>query len=87
MSDEEFLTTESVPNFFIPFIYKYLAQTKSKILLVRPEDVFEMEEQFNLPGTYMEYPNWRYKLPVSLEEMLQDKRLKDIVRIVKKQRD
>ncbi|MBO7244188.1 MAG: 4-alpha-glucanotransferase [Alphaproteobacteria bacterium] len=78
---------KTVPNWFIPSVYKYLSLTNSKILLIRPEDVFEMEEQFNLPGTYMEYPNWRYKLPIPLEEMLQDKRLKDIVRIIKKQRD
>jgi 4-alpha-glucanotransferase len=45
-----------------------------------------MEEQFNLPGTYMEYPNWRYKLPVFLEDMLQDSRLKNIIKIVKENR-
>ena len=78
---------KGVPAWFIPSVYKYLSLTNSKILLIRPEDIFEMDEQFNLPGTYMEYPNWRHKLPVYLEEMLQDKRLKDIVRIVKKQRD
>lgn len=75
------------PKWFIPSVYRYLSLTNSKILLIRPEDVFEMEEQFNLPGTYMEYPNWRYKLPVFLEEMSSDKRLKDIVSIVKKYRD
>ena len=78
---------KGVPAWFIPSVYKYLSLTNSKILLIRPEDIFEMDEQFNLPGTYMEYPNWRHKLPVFLEEMLQDKRLNDIVRIVKKQRD
>ena len=78
---------QEVPNWFIPCVYKYLSLTNSKILLIRPEDVFEMNEQFNLPGTYLEYPNWRHKLPVFLEEMLTDKRLKNIVGIVKNYRD
>ncbi len=86
MSKEAFLNTKTVPNWFIPYIYKYLAKTKSKILLVRPEDVFEMEEQFNLPGTYMEYPNWRYKLPVSVEDMLKDPRLLEIAHLMKNER-
>ena len=76
-----------MPNWFIPSVYKYLSLTNSKILLIRPEDIFEMDEQFNLPGTYMEYPNWRHKFPVFLEEMSADKKFKDIVHIVKKQRD
>lgn len=78
---------KEVPNWFIPSVYKYLSLTNSKILLIRPEDIFEMDEQFNLPGTYMEYPNWRHKFPVFLEEMSADKKFKDIVHIVKKQRD
>ena len=45
-----------------------------------------MEEQFNLPGTYMEYPNWRYKLSVSIEEMLKDQRLLEIANLLKKER-
>ena len=76
----------SVPQTFIPFVYRYLAKTNSKILLVRPEDVFEMDEQFNLPGTYMEHPNWRHKLPVPLEDMLKDNRLKNIIKELKKER-
>ena len=86
MTKEDFVANNQVPDFFIPYIYAYLAKTKSKILLVRPEDIFEMEEQFNLPGTYMEHPNWRYKLPVMLEDMVKDKRLKKVVEILKEER-
>ncbi len=86
LSNEAYLKLKEVPSWFIPYVYKYLAKTKSKILLVRPEDIFEMEQQFNLPGTYMEYPNWRYKLPVSVENMLKDKRLLEIKDILKEER-
>lgn len=85
-NQEELLPKEGVPTFFIPYIYQYLAETKSKILLVRPEDVFEMDKQFNLPGTYMEYPNWRYKLEIAVENMLKDERLIKIAEILEEER-
>ena len=39
--------------------HAFLARTPSKILMVQPEDVFELVEQANLPGTIDQHPNWR----------------------------
>jgi 4-alpha-glucanotransferase len=39
---------------------------------VRLEEVFGVAEQQNLPGTRQEHPNWRIKLPLTLEQMAQD---------------
>jgi len=39
---------------------------------VRLEEVFGWPEQQNFPGTDMEHPNWRGRLPWSLEEMARD---------------
>jgi 4-alpha-glucanotransferase len=36
---------------------------------VRLEEVFNVAEQQNLPGTRREHPNWNRKLPLTLEEM------------------
>ena len=55
--------------------YAFLARTPSKILMVQPEDVFEVLEQANLPGTVDEHPNWRRKLPVPLEKWREDPRV------------
>src|SRR3954467_3514331 len=46
--------------------HAYIARTPSKVALVQPEDVFDLVEQANLPGTVDEHPNWRGKLPLSL---------------------
>jgi 4-alpha-glucanotransferase len=39
------------------------------LLVVGLEDVLGMGEQFNIPGTTDEHPNWRRKYPVALESL------------------
>jgi len=56
-------------------LQKFLAGTRSALMVVQPEDVFGVDEQANLPGTVTEYPNWRRKLPVALEDVDADGRL------------
>jgi (1->4)-alpha-D-glucan 1-alpha-D-glucosylmutase len=55
--------------------HAFLARTPAKLALVQPEDVFEVLEQANLPGTVDEHPNWRRKLPVPLERWAADPRV------------
>jgi (1->4)-alpha-D-glucan 1-alpha-D-glucosylmutase len=55
--------------------HAFLARTPSKLLMVQPEDVFELVEQANLPGTVDQHPNWRRKLPVTLERWKSDPRV------------
>ncbi len=52
-------------------VQKYLALAPSHIQLIPLEDALEIVEQVNIPGTIDEHPNWRQKLPVSLEELWQ----------------
>jgi len=50
-------------------VYSYLARAPSKLLLLQMEDGFGVREQPNLPGSvYPDYPCWRLKLPLNLEE-------------------
>jgi 4-alpha-glucanotransferase len=37
--------------------------------MISIEDVFGLVDQPNLPGTTIEHPNWRRRLPVDLEEI------------------
>jgi (1->4)-alpha-D-glucan 1-alpha-D-glucosylmutase len=55
--------------------HAFIARTPCKIAVVQPEDVFEIAEQANLPGTVAEHPNWRRKLPAPLEQWAADPRL------------
>jgi len=50
-------------------VLEYLAQSASALIEVRLEEVFGAPEQQNLPGTKKERPNWRVKLPLTLEQM------------------
>ena len=78
--------TKTVPDWFIPNTYAFLARTRCLLLLVRFEDLLAQDEQLNLPGTYLEYPNWRYKLPVSIEALEQNENVKTICRLIAKER-
>ncbi len=50
-------------------IYTYIARTSSWLLSVQHEDVLEVLDQANLPGTVTEHPNWRRRLPASVSEI------------------
>ncbi len=52
-------------------VLDYLAQSEAALMEVRLEEVFGAPEQQNLPGTQKEHPNWRVKLPLTLEQMEQ----------------
>jgi 4-alpha-glucanotransferase len=46
-----------------------LAKAASRMFAVQIEDMAGKLEQANLPGTVDEHPNWRRKLPMSLDEI------------------
>ena len=50
-------------------IANFLARTKSRLLAVSLEDLLGVVDQPNIPGTIDEHPNWRRRLPVSIEDM------------------
>jgi 4-alpha-glucanotransferase len=50
-------------------VARYLADTPSRLLIVSMEDILGLRDQVNLPGTTHEHPNWRWRLPVALEEL------------------
>jgi 4-alpha-glucanotransferase len=64
----------------------FLARTPSALLAVQPEDVLGVVEQANLPGTTFEHPNWRRKLPVALEQVAADGRLRALASSIASER-
>ena len=50
-------------------VLEYLGQSAAALVEIRLEDVFGVVEQQNTPGTITEYPNWKQKIPVSLDRM------------------
>ena len=50
-------------------VASFLARTKSRLLAISLEDLLGVIDQPNIPGTVNEHPNWRRRLPLSIDEM------------------
>jgi 4-alpha-glucanotransferase len=64
-------------------VARYLADTPSRLLVISMEDVLGIRNQVNLPGTTNEHPNWRHRLPVSLEDLKNQAALKSTADIMR----
>lgn len=49
--------------------YRFLADTSSALVAVQVEDVLQLVEQPNLPGTIDSHPNWRRRLEKTTKEI------------------
>jgi 4-alpha-glucanotransferase len=49
---------------------RFIAKTEVPLSLIPLEDLLGQEEQPNLPGTVTEHPNWRRRLPMPADAML-----------------
>ena len=58
--------------------YRFLARSPARIVLVQLDDVLGEIDQVNLPGTTGEYPNWRRKSRVRLDDLPGDERIAQI---------
>jgi len=66
---------EPAPGELAAAVHAFLAGAPALVLMVQLEDVLGSTEQANLPGTVGGHPNWRRKLPETLERMERDARL------------
>lgn len=66
--------------------YRVLAHAGAALLLLQMEDALVQREAVNVPGTTTEAPNWRRKLPVSIEKLQDDPRFATIVTVLQELR-
>jgi 4-alpha-glucanotransferase len=59
----------------------YLARTPSRLVMVALEDILGVTGQVNIPGTVDQHPNWRRRIPLSLEQLKADERLTRIAAV------
>jgi 4-alpha-glucanotransferase len=64
---------------------RFIARTPSRFLVVQIEDVLDVRDQPNVPGTMTEHPNWRQKLPVALEALAEDPRLEALAQVLREE--
>jgi 4-alpha-glucanotransferase len=50
---------------------RYIAKTEVPLSLIPLEDLIGQVEQPNLPGTVQEHPNWRRRLPMQADAVLE----------------
>ncbi|MFD1150115.1 4-alpha-glucanotransferase [Saccharothrix hoggarensis] len=59
-----------------------LAKARSVLVLTSPQDALGETRQPNLPGTTDQYPNWRIPLPVALDDLFADSRVRRVAAVL-----
>jgi 4-alpha-glucanotransferase len=54
---------------FVSNAIKKIAESKAKYFVVNLEDLWNETEPQNIPGTWKEYPNWRKKFKLTINEI------------------
>ena len=54
---------------YIAAVAAFLAATPARLVVIALDDILEVREQINIPGTVEQHPNWRRKLPLALEDL------------------
>lgn len=62
-------TAEAAPEAVVAAVHRHLSRAPSLLFAARLEDMLGETKPVNVPSTLDEYPNWRLKLAVPLEEM------------------
>ncbi len=70
----------------IQAVHRYIARTPCQLMLVQLEDVIGQQYQVNLPGTTDQRPNWRYRLAVDLDELLDGERMRELAAAIRQER-
>jgi len=53
----------------IAAIAAFLGATPARLVVIALDDILDVREQINIPGTVEQHPNWRRKLPLALEDL------------------
>lgn len=80
------LPAESEASAVIPPAAAYLARTPARLALVAVEDLLGLEEQVNVPGTSEGHPNWRRRLPMRADELLDAPQAAAVVKVMRRDR-
>jgi (1->4)-alpha-D-glucan 1-alpha-D-glucosylmutase len=71
------------PGQVIAALHAAVARTESMLAVVQMDDLIGESEPVNIPGTYREYPNWRRKLSLPLEVILNDPRWQRLASVMR----
>jgi 4-alpha-glucanotransferase len=86
---EDALPSQSPPQVtreFLAATQRMLARSQGRIMVVQLEDALGVEEQANVPGTVDEHPNWRRKLPQTVEQIFAHPNVQTVLAVLKEER-
>jgi 4-alpha-glucanotransferase len=63
-------------------LYGFLARTPAMLVAATLEDALEAHDRPNVPGTIDERPNWSLPLPVPLDDLAADPRVRRLAQIL-----
>jgi 4-alpha-glucanotransferase len=66
---EGLLGRDATPDQLVQAVHNFLARSASALVMLQLDDLLGEQDQVNLPATFLEYPNWRRKYRISLEEI------------------
>ncbi len=75
-----------VSSAFIEAVYRYLARTPARLLMIHLEDALGEVNQVNMPGTTDQHPNWRRKIGLDIERLGQDTRVLGLAEALREER-
>ncbi|MDO5054119.1 MAG: 4-alpha-glucanotransferase [Pasteurella oralis] len=67
-------------------LQSYVSQVSSALFGLQPEDWLDMTEPVNIPGTSMQYPNWRRRLSADIPDLFADNDIQQLLNTVVKNR-
>lgn len=67
--DPAYAASAEMPDDVLVAAHRFLAATPCRLFAVQLDDALGLTEQANLPGTVDEHPNWRRKIPLTIETL------------------
>jgi 4-alpha-glucanotransferase len=64
-------------------VVEFMSATPSRLLMLSAEDILGLADQPNVPGTTVEHPNWRRRLPIDLADFAKLDDLAQIAELLK----
>jgi 4-alpha-glucanotransferase len=87
LEEEELLSEAAEDAALLGPVHRLIARTPCALALFQLEDALGERDQVNLPGTVEEYPNWRRKLGVDLEDLPEHQGFREMVRAFWQERE
>ncbi len=73
---------EADPAALAAALYRFLASSPARVVMVYLEDLLGLDVQTNVPGTVCEYPNWRHKLSGDWQRIMEQPQIRLLAEIL-----